>query len=140
MIGCKQCGRCCKGVVFTSICGREDWDMIYKYLVQREPVLEIRFRHGDPSYGIKANQYFVIDIEGMDTLDKLEGNPLGNSELWWMLDEQYCPFLRPNQSKKGKFTGKYCCLLHGTGAKPKICRDYPRHAARDFSKCKYFED
>jgi len=143
MIGCKQCGRCCKGVCFASICGGEDWDLIYKYWIQKEPVLVIRGRYDDPLYGVKANQYIVFDIEDLDTWEKVKTvKERYDRILFWILDEHYCPFLRQNQTEKGKFTGKYYCLLHGTGAKPKVCRDYPLdwEHARDFPKCKYFED
>ncbi|MCX9010202.1 MAG: hypothetical protein OIN66_03670 [Candidatus Methanoperedens sp.] len=112
-----------------------------------EGLLSIRFRttydHAVNCLGIKANQSVIFDITGLDTLEKLKSGSQGEySVLWWLLDSEYCPFLRQIRNEKGKFTNRYYCELHGFDTKPEICRNYPQNKehAKDFPYCMYFED
>jgi hypothetical protein len=141
MVGCKKCGRCCKQTRFTSICGEEDWVRIYKHLERLgELFLIIQGRYDDPIQGIKANEVKLFDIEGLDTLEKVKR--VAHGALFWILDEHYCPFRRQERGEKGRFTDRWYCELHGTGAKPEACLRFPlsRKHAKEYCECPYYED
>ena len=133
MIGCKQCGRCCKKTTFWEVCGNEGWKQIYKFLMKKYfGIVDI-----DDPYSGRA---LLFDIEGMDTMRKLER---GNEDLYWLLDEIDCPFSHPVKDGS-RYTGKYRCVFHGTEAKPDVCHKFPlkddRERVEKVFGCTYFEE
>lgn len=132
MVGCKQCGRCCKRTTFWEVCGGEDWKRIYKFLMEKyNGIVDIYV----PYRGVVA-----FDIEGMDTIHKLERE---NESFYWILDEFDCPFIH-HVRDRGRYTGKYCCEFHGTEAKPIGCSKFPfkndRKRVEKVFGCRYFEE
>lgn len=132
MVGCKQCGRCCKRVTFWEICSPNEWKIIYDILMKRyDGLVDVHI----PYRGM-----VTFDISGSINKNALEK---GNENLYWLLDEFNCLFLKKVRDDRGRFKGKYSCEFHGTEAKPKGCREFPlkhsRKEAEEFCGCIYFK-
>ena len=97
---CRQCGKCCEelGNELTLSCGEvRKWEA-YEELVRS-------------SFGYYYPSDFMYVFEGIGCAD-LWFHPVTGEELF------RCPFLR----RKGT---KYECLIHDTGLKPDICKEFP---------------